>query len=192
MSTSVPDPEGFVTGSLTDIGQLRSVNQDYCDEFSDPATGRRMWMLADGMGGHRGGEIASRMAVEAAAEVFARGGSDTRTLLRRAFETANQQVHQAALEDMELAGMGTTGVCLLFETGGRAWVAHVGDSRAYRMRRNKLEQTRLSPIRVRPETNTFLRRGRVRRSTAQPVQSRSPVCQGPAEQSHCQAPMGWH
>ena len=140
LSTSVPEPESFVTGSMTDVGQLRSSNQDYCDELSDPANGRRMLIVADGMGGHRGGEIASRMAVEAVAEVFAAGGSDTRQLLQRAFEAANLRVHKAAREDVELSGMGTTGVSLLFETGGRGWVAHVGDSRAYRLRGNRFEQ----------------------------------------------------
>ena len=140
MSASVPEPERFVTGSLTDVGQVRSVNQDYCDEFADAAARRRMLIVADGMGGHRGGEVASRIAVEAAAEVFAAGGSDARQLLRLALETANQRVHKAAREDMELAGMGTTAVCLLFERGGSGWVAHVGDSRAYRLRGNKLKQ----------------------------------------------------
>jgi serine/threonine protein phosphatase PrpC len=139
LSTSVPEPERFVTGSLTDVGRVRSVNQDYCDEFNDAANGRRILIVADGMGGHRGGEIASQMAVEAAAGVFAAGGSDARQLLRRAFEAANLRVHKAAGENTELAGMGTTAVCLLFETGGSGWVAHVGDSRAYRLRADKLE-----------------------------------------------------
>ena len=140
MPTRVPDPYCFVTGVLSDVGQVRSVNQDYCAEFSDAASGRRMLLVADGMGGHRGGEVASRMAVEAAGEIFAEAGSDAQRLLRRAFETANARVHEAALADKGLGGMGTTVVCLLFENRGRGWVAHVGDSRAYRMRGNKFEQ----------------------------------------------------
>jgi protein phosphatase len=116
------------------------VNQDFCAKFFDDATGRRMLILADGMGGHRGGEVASRMAVEAAERVFSAGGDDAATLLRTALEDANSNVHRASNEDPELAGMGTTGVCLLFEHGGRGWVAHVGDSRAYRLRRGKFEQ----------------------------------------------------
>jgi protein phosphatase len=140
LPTRVPDPDSFQTGSLSDVGQVRSVNQDYCAEFSNAANGQRMLMVADGMGGHRGGEIASRMAVEAAGDVFAEGGSDAQQLLRRAFETANTRVHQAALADVDLAGMGTTVVCLLFENSGRGWVAHVGDSRAYRLRGAKFEQ----------------------------------------------------
>ncbi len=137
---SIPDPEHFVAGGMTDIGQVREVNQDYCGEFADPAHTRRLFIVADGMGGHLGGEVASRMAVETAAEVFESGGDDPAALLRIALETANQRVHAAAQNDMELAGMGTTGVCLLFEAGGRGWVAHVGDSRAYRLRGDSFEQ----------------------------------------------------
>ena len=78
-----------------------------------------MAVLADGMGGHLGGEVASRMAVDAIAEVFQAGGDDPIELLVRAFETANERVFKKAQEDMELAGMGTTGVCLLLEPHGR-------------------------------------------------------------------------
>lgn len=137
---SFPEPDEFVTGGMSDIGQVREVNQDYCGEFDDPESKRRLLIVADGMGGHLGGEVASRMAVETAAEIFRAGGGDPDELLRRAFEVANERVHKAAQEDMELAGMGTTGVCLLFEPEGRGWVAHVGDSRAYRLRGGRLEQ----------------------------------------------------
>jgi len=137
---SFPEPDEFVTGGMSDIGQVREVNQDYCGEFDDPRTNRRLLIVADGMGGHLGGEVASRMAVETTAEVFRAGGEDAVELLKRAFQMANDRVHKAAQEDMELAGMGTTGVCLLFESGGRGWVAHVGDSRAYRLRGGRFEQ----------------------------------------------------
>ena len=70
MSTQVPDPESFITGGMSDVGRVRTVNKDYCDEFFDETTGRRLLILADGMGGHRGGEVASRMAVEAIGRVF--------------------------------------------------------------------------------------------------------------------------
>jgi protein phosphatase len=137
---SIPDPEYFVTGGMSDIGQVREVNQDYCGDFDDPDRNRRMLMVADGMGGHLGGEVASRMAVETAAEVFRAGGEDPAELLRVALETANHRVHNAARQDMDLSGMGTTGVCLLFQGGSSAWVAHVGDSRAYRLRGGEFEQ----------------------------------------------------
>lgn len=137
---SIPDPEHFVAGGMTDVGQVREINQDYCGEFADSARRRRLFVVADGMGGHLGGEVASRMTVETAAEIFQAGGDDPAELLRRALETANDRVYKAAREDMDLAGMGTTGVCMLFEPGGRGWVAHVGDSRAYRLRDGEFSQ----------------------------------------------------
>jgi serine/threonine protein phosphatase PrpC len=137
---SIPDPEQFVTSGMSDIGQVREVNQDYCGEFDDPATQRRLLIVADGMGGHLGGEVASRMAVETAAEVFKAGGADAGEVLKVALETANERVHSASQQDMDLSGMGTTSVCLLFESGGRGFVGHVGDSRAYRMRGDDFEQ----------------------------------------------------
>ncbi len=136
---SRPEPEHFYVGHRTDVGQVREINQDYCGEFGDPEHGRRLFVIADGMGGHRGGEVASRIAVETTAEVFEAGGDDPADLLRVALETANVRVHEAAQENRDLAGMGTTGVCLLLETGGRGWVAHVGDSRGYRLRGGDFE-----------------------------------------------------
>lgn len=137
---SFPEPDEFVTGSMSDIGKVRSINQDYFGEFEDPRTHRRMLIIADGMGGHLGGEVASKMAVETVAEIFEAGGNQAAELLREALETANERVRNAARADAGLAGMGTTGVCLLFEPGGRGSVAHVGDSRAYRLRAGQLEQ----------------------------------------------------
>lgn len=136
----VPDPETFAVGGSSDVGQVRQINQDASGEFSDPDSGRRLLVVADGMGGHRGGEVASRTAVDAIGEVFAGGGDDSGELLRSALRAANDRVHRAAREDADLAGMGTTGVCLLFERGGRGWVGHVGDSRAYHLRAGRLEQ----------------------------------------------------
>jgi protein phosphatase len=136
----IPDPEHFVTSGMSDIGQVREVNQDYCGEFDDPEAHRRLLIVADGMGGHLGGEVASRMAVETAAEIFKAGGDDGGELLRVALETANERVHSTSQQDMDLAGMGTTSVCLLFETGGHGFVGHVGDSRAYRLRGDDFEQ----------------------------------------------------
>jgi len=135
-----PEPDEFVTGGASDTGRVRGVNQDYWGEFDDSQSSRRLLMIADGMGGHRGGEVASRMAVETVGEIFAAGGEDCAELLRDALERANERIHEAARQDPQLGGMGTTGVCLLFESGGRGCVAHVGDSRAYRLRDGRFEQ----------------------------------------------------
>ena len=136
----IPDPEHFAAGGMTDVGQVREINQDYWGEFEDPERKRRLFVVADGMGGHLGGEVASRMAVESISEVFGAGDDDAVPLLTRAFETANERVFKAAQEDMDLAGMGTTAVCLLVEPGGRGWIAHVGDSRGYRQRGDEFSQ----------------------------------------------------
>ena len=131
------DPRRFDAAGRTDVGGVRQTNPDAFGEYADGSL--RVFVVADGMGGHAGGETASRLAVEAVREVFgsAHGGVDAR--LRAALEAANGRVHQAQLEDPRLAGMGTTGVALGFGPDG-AWVANVGDSRAYRMRSGSLEQ----------------------------------------------------
>jgi len=133
----VPSPE-ITTASLSDVGRVRTRNEDYCEEFSHPA-GHRLLVLADGMGGHQAGETASRTAVETIGAVFADFDHDPDAMLRGALEAANERVHQMAVDDPELRGMGTTVVALLLEAEGEAWVAHVGDSRLYRLRANVLE-----------------------------------------------------
>jgi protein phosphatase len=126
------------TASLTDIGRVRSTNQDCCAEFEDDR-GYRLLIVADGMGGHRGGEVASRTVVETVGEVFRRGVGDPAETLHRAFLAANGRVHELASQDLDLSGMGTTGVALLLGPSHTAWIAHVGDSRLYRLRGGRLE-----------------------------------------------------
>jgi protein phosphatase len=137
---SQPGPTSFYTrtASLTDVGSVRNANQDCCGEFVDDA-GYRLLIIADGMGGHRGGEVASQTTVEAVGETFQRGVRDPAALLREAFALANKRVYERAARDAELYGMGTTGVALLIGPARTAWIAHVGDSRAYRSREGGLE-----------------------------------------------------
>ncbi len=127
------DPRRIRSASLSDVGRRRSENQDECREFRH-ASGARLFAVADGMGGHRGGGTASRIAIETLGEVFASRADPNRDTLREAMETANARVHEASESHSELRGMGTTGVALLFRADGLSWVAHVGDSRAYRLR----------------------------------------------------------
>ena len=116
------------TASLSDVGRVRSENQDACAEMQSPA-GSRLLVVADGMGGHQGGSMASRLAVEAINEVFRRGDLSGETLLETAIREANTRVHSTALQDTALHGMGTTLVALLLDSGlDSAWIAHVGDS----------------------------------------------------------------
>jgi protein phosphatase len=131
------DPATIETASLTHVGRVRATNQDSCGEFAD-AGAYRMLVLADGMGGHQGGEVASRMAVQAIGEVIGASKDGPEAALRHAFEVANDRILQAAASDPQYAGMGTTGVALLIASSGSAWVAHVGDSRAYVLRGGKM------------------------------------------------------
>lgn len=133
------DPKLIESASLTAIGRVRSSNQDYYDEFHSP-TGSRLLVVADGMGGHRGGATASRVATEAIGEVFKASTAEPPDTLSDALTAANQRVHRQSIDDPELSGMGTTVVALLFDIEGRVWVAHVGDSRAYRLHATGMEQ----------------------------------------------------
>jgi len=133
------DPSAIVSTSVSSIGQVRSTNQDYCDIFESPR-GHRLLVVADGMGGHRGGATASRVATETIGEIFEASTADPPETLYDALTAANQRVHQLSIDDPELRGMGTTIVSLLFDGDGGVWVAHVGDSRAYRLHGGAIEQ----------------------------------------------------
>lgn len=157
----------------TDVGRVRSVNQDARGEWRDESTGLRLFFIADGMGGHRGGEVASQLAVEQVGRAFAESPAEPAAMLRGAFERANTEIFQRANADFELAGMGTTGVALLLTGEPTAYVAHVGDSRAYRLRDGALEmltgdhsvvgelvrrgQLTEEQARVHPQSNEILR-----------------------------------
>lgn len=132
-------PDALAVASLSDVGRMRSVNEDSCDSFVG-ADGARLLVVADGMGGHRGGATASREAVAAIGRVFVeRPVEDPGSTLAQAIDEANAHVFALAQSDPELAGMGTTVVALLVDGAGRAAVAHVGDSRCYRWRSGRLE-----------------------------------------------------
>ncbi|HWD00731.1 MAG TPA: protein phosphatase 2C domain-containing protein, partial [Candidatus Sulfopaludibacter sp.] len=112
--------------ALSDKGCVRTNNEDYC--LIEPELG--LYILADGMGGAKAGERASRLAVETVAErvLFAQQ-RDSQVLLS-AVEEANRRVMEAAQSDSALEGMGTTLVAAL-EVDGQLSIASVGDSRAY-------------------------------------------------------------
>ena len=133
----MPDIE---TASLSDVGRVRRENQDACAEMQS-ARGTRLLVVADGMGGHQGGSVASRLAIEAIDDVFRRGDLSGEALLETAISEANARVHSSAAEDAALHGMGTTAVALLLDDElDSAWIAHVGDSRIYRLRDGRFEQ----------------------------------------------------
>ncbi len=112
---------------------MRPENQDAFGEW-EAEDGSRLFVVADGMGGHRGGGIASRLAVATIGEEFLHSVGGPLSRLRRAFELANECVYRQSIEEEELSGMGTTAVVLLVAVEGSAWIGHVGDSRAYLQR----------------------------------------------------------
>lgn len=137
-TNDAPQSAIFVA-SLSDVGRVRSVNEDSCDSLLRP-DGTRLLVVADGMGGHRGGAVASREALATIASTFTENPElEPASLLVRAIERANARVFSLAREDPELAGMGTTVVAFLLDAEGHGAVAHVGDSRAYRLRDRRLE-----------------------------------------------------
>lgn len=121
---------------ITDIGQIRSSNQDsfYID------TNGKWCVVADGMGGHNGGETASKIAVETVKEnMIGFDKDDFSEKFRELCQKANTAIYNAASEDESLYGMGTTIVLCGFSKN-KATVAHIGDSRAYLLSGNKLKR----------------------------------------------------
>lgn len=128
----------------TDIGLVRRSNQDTF-RIKTFNGGSCLLLVCDGMGGARGGDIASPIAADAFSEaVTARfrpemGDGEAVLVLKDALEAANRAVYQKALDEPELMGMGTTIVAVLV-TGQKAYAAHVGDSRLYLFRDGDLSQ----------------------------------------------------
>jgi len=112
--------------ALSDKGCVRANNEDYCLIDAE----RGLFVLADGMGGAKAGERASRLAVETVVETVLSSSERDSRLLIRAAEEANRRVLEAAHSDPSLEGMGTTLVAAL-EIGTELAIASVGDSRAY-------------------------------------------------------------
>ncbi len=123
------------SGSATDVGKVRTTNQDVALEDPD------LFAIADGMGGHAGGEVAARVAVDSLRAAFQR--QPTVEGLRRAVAEANRAVWRQGQSESELRGMGTTltATALVAEADGRQVIAlaNVGDSRAYVYSRDKDE-----------------------------------------------------
>jgi PPM family protein phosphatase len=127
-------------GNLSSIGRVRDGNEDYFGYFEPTDLDRlekkgRIGVVADGMGGEAGGEVASRMAVEIVRETYFEDPSDDPTLaLRGSLEKANWAIYEYAKTRPELDGMGTTCTALALR-GHETYLAHVGDTRAYLIRK---------------------------------------------------------
>lgn len=130
---------------LTDIGRRRASNQDaraVVEPYSGEQYRRRGWLLlvADGMGAHAAGETASALAAEQVPLAYDKAiGQAPPLALRESFKHANAEIHTRGSTAADLRGMGTTCTALVIVPRG-ALVAHVGDSRAYRVRNSRIEQ----------------------------------------------------
>ena len=143
----------FIAAGLSDVGLQREHNEDSYCILSE----HRLFVVADGMGGHRAGDVASRMATSEMTAFFDAADADGQGVqwhgkdelrmtpdqrrLVSAVKLANQRIFQTSVRNHSVQGMGTTVVGALFNRNERKInVAHVGDSRAYRVRAGKITQ----------------------------------------------------
>ena len=129
----------------SDIGKARELNQDYyyiSKETDEP----KIYILADGMGGYKGGEIASKLATDSVRKYIENNFDSTPKekeeilkLINSAVEYANMVVYEKSKEIPELEGMGTTiEICLIYNN--KAYIGHIGDSRIYRIRKEVIRK----------------------------------------------------
>ncbi len=123
------------TAAASHVGRVRSNNQD------SGYAGRHLFVVADGMGGHAGGDVASALAIQAISQTDApfETVEQARDALESALLAANRELAETVSEHPELTGMGTT-VSGLVRVGGRMALAHIGDSRVYLLRDDTLSQ----------------------------------------------------
>ena len=125
----------------TDIGKARDTNEDFY-YISNEEDSLKLYILADGMGGYNGGEIASKLAamsikgyIESNFDKIEHEKENILELIKSAIEYANMVVYEKAKENEELQNMGTTiEVCLIYNN--KVYIGHVGDSRIYRIRKD--------------------------------------------------------
>ena len=122
-------------GAATDVGRVRAGNEDALLVVHPRGArkGQVVVAVADGMGGHKAGEVASGLAVQSLQRAVDQADSAVPpdTLLANAAQLGNAEIWTAAADDIDKEGMGTTLVCALVEEDGRVVIANVGDSRAY-------------------------------------------------------------
>ena len=137
-----PGKFDVVVSMSSDVGCVRELNEDSGTYIrpDDPELLLNKGLLvvvADGMGGHSAGEVASRLAVDVVTRAYYEDGGDPRSALEKAFHEANHEIHQAAEKDASKNGMGTTCTALVLQNG-TAISAHVGDSRLYLVREGSI------------------------------------------------------
>lgn len=136
-------PLQILACGLSDPGLVRHNNEDVWGAVPE----LRFFVLADGMGGHRAGEVAAREAVSALCQLMKKAigrkkeisFQEARTLLHRSIDQVNSLIYKLSRSNEQYRGMGTTLCCMYFHDNMVVY-AHVGDSRIYRLRNKKLEQ----------------------------------------------------
>ncbi len=127
--------------ALTDVGRVRPHNQDYLYSSSAPVGGlENLYLVADGMGGHKAGDFASRFLVEQLVAYFEKNHlENVRTLFEEGIRYANRKLYEKSLSSLDLEGMGTTLVAATIRKN-ELFVANVGDSRLYLYKNGGLSQ----------------------------------------------------
>jgi protein phosphatase len=125
----------------TDVGRIRAGNEDSL--YADADQERGLFIVADGMGGHAAGEVASEMAVQIVAREMAEirdlTGQEVLDALAESLRMANRAIYERTIVEADKQGMGTTASCLLL--GAKRWIiGHIGDSRVYLLRDGILRQ----------------------------------------------------
>jgi len=131
----------MIAFAKSDVGKVREMNQDFYFA-SKPEDKLQLYIVADGMGGYKGGEIASRLAVETSRKYIVNNFDTIEhdresilKLMKDTIEYANMVVYEKSKESEELSNMGTTiDICLIYLN--KVYIGHVGDSRVYRKRRD--------------------------------------------------------
>jgi serine/threonine protein phosphatase PrpC len=131
----------YEAAGASDQGRTRKSNEDAYGLNLNNDEGACNFVVCDGMGGAAAGEIASRLAVDAMLDAMSPALITPKTF-QQAVDAANESVHLSSQQNPSRAGMGTTLVAMATR-GNHAWVAHVGDSRCYRMRGGQLERLTL-------------------------------------------------
>jgi PPM family protein phosphatase len=127
---------GLLSAGISEVGLKRKTNQDSI--FLNPQ--KKIFIVADGMGGHKGGDIASALAVKAAPEFILENISkDAEDLLLETIAHTNKTIKEKSEENPDWKGMGTT-FCLFYFKGPNLYIANVGDSRGYLIHDKKLYQ----------------------------------------------------
>ncbi|SNR90757.1 protein phosphatase [Anaerovirgula multivorans] len=132
----------MIAAAITDVGKVREINEDnYCIDENQVG----LYMVADGMGGHKSGEVASSIAINIIKEHITHYLTEefqeqsVKGVIFEAFNRANKEIYNRSKEDFDCEGMGTT-VTMVLIIDKRVYIGHIGDSRAYLLREEVLQQ----------------------------------------------------